>query len=151
MLPSPTQRSSNGRPRQIRYIQLALWGQAIFALCGGNYVALAVMTVSGMSMEELAEAGFHTQPPVGPMWGLVVALFLCCLFAAMAASRLGSQLPIARKWGIVASILYFLVGSALVVIAPNLVLILAIPLMASVVSLSLLFTREVKEWFATEA
>lgn len=150
MLPSPAERQSDGRPKQIRYIQIALWTQAIFALCGGNYVALAILTVSGMSAQELADAGFHTRPPAVPIWAFAIALFVCCLFAAMAASRLGSRLPIARKWGIIASISYFVVGSALIVFVPNLVLVLAIPLIASVTSLTLLFGRDAKEWFAPE-
>ncbi|QSB04016.1 hypothetical protein [Natronoglycomyces albus] len=146
MLPQPSQRH-DGRPPQIKKIQIALWVQATFALCGGNLVALTLYGVQSASVEELREAGFAERPPTGPFWILVVLLFLTCAFAAMAAGRLSSQLPIARKWAIAASVIYFAVGSTLVMFAPNMVLVLAIPLVACMFSLFWLFSADVKEWF----
>lgn len=158
---TPDEADSDATPRKLRRLQIAMWVQIVSSVLAGNLFIWNTMTYRSATLEDLqkiAEDRDFEEPMKAAqeafdfyqstnflVSNLAVGaiVLLAAIIATLCTIRFKSRLKVVRWWAVGMTAIMFIVG---MLMSPQLSLLVAPWVFASVLSLWWLFSSDIRYW-----
>ena len=153
----------NPKPRKILRLQIAMWVQIVSSVLAGNFFIWSTITYRSASLDDLrtiaedagmeepakaAQEAFDFYQSTNFLVSNVTVggiTLLAAIIAALCALRFKSRLKVVRWWAVGTTAVLFIVG---MLMSPQLSLLVAPWIFASVLALWWLFSSDIRWWMS---
>lgn len=159
---SPGDDESEGPPRQVGRLRIALWVQTAFAVLAGNYLVVSLFVARQATLDQLIEIYAEVDSPretaeqaleyyrsteflVGNL-AFAGIMVIAAIVSALCAMRLKTRLKSVRRLAITASIVLLIFAMLTTLQLPGFFMVLMLWVFASIMAVWWLFAGDVKHW-----